>query len=92
MGLYIDDLLNFGAHVNNIYRKAAREKTVLATLSGVLNVGWKLLLFYSSILLQFVQPSGTYAVGIKWGKWKNYKRELCDMYTEFQLIIRGIAW
>ena len=71
MGLYIDDLLNFSAHINNICRKAGKKKSVLATLSGVLNVACKLVsfsfifLFYSVILSQFVQPSGTYAVGIK---------------------------
>ncbi len=37
-GLYIDEVLNFRAHVDNIYRKAGRKLNVLARLSGVFNV------------------------------------------------------
>ncbi len=50
LGLYIDDLLNFNAHGDNICCKAERKLNVLARLSGVLNVECKLLLFYSFIL------------------------------------------
>ena len=53
LGLYIDDLLNFDAHVDNICRKAERKLNVLARLSCVLNVECKLLLFYSFILSHF---------------------------------------
>ncbi len=35
LGLYIDDLLNFDAHVDNICPKAGRKLNVLARLSGV---------------------------------------------------------
>ncbi len=49
LGLYIDNLLNFGVHVDNICRKAGRNLNVLARLSGVLNVEYNLLLFYSFI-------------------------------------------
>ncbi len=53
LGLYINDLLSFGVHVDNICRKAGRKLNVLARLSGVLNVECILLLFYSFILSQF---------------------------------------
>ncbi len=54
LGLYIDDLLNFGAHVDdNICRKAGMKLNVLTRLPGVLNLKCKLLLFYSFILSQF---------------------------------------
>ncbi len=74
-GLYIDDLLNFDAHIDNICRKAGRKLNVLARLSGVLNVEYKLVLFVLLFyhILNIVQPFSTFAVGIRWGKWKNYK-------------------
>ncbi len=88
MGLYIDDLLNFGAHVN-ICRKAGRKKSVLATLS-VLNVECKLLLIYSSFLSVCV-AIGHFCSRDKMRKMeKYYKRELFDTYTGFQLMLRGL--
>ena len=66
-GLYIDDLLNFDAHIDNICRKAGRKLNVLARLSGVLNVEYKLVLFVLLFyhILNIVQPFSTFAVGIR---------------------------
>ncbi len=50
--IYIDALLNFRAHVNSICRKSRKRLNVLARLSGVLDVEFRLLLFYSFILSQ----------------------------------------
>ena len=67
LGLYINDLLNFDAHIDNICRKAGRKLNVLARLPGVLNVECKLLLFYSFILSYFEYCTAIcyFAVGIR---------------------------
>ena len=78
LDLYIDDLLNFDAHVDNICRKTGRKLNILARLSGVLNVECKLLLFYVILnvlycyftllfyhILNIVQPFGTLGLLIR---------------------------
>ncbi len=89
LGVYIDDLLNFDAHVDNICRKAGRKMNVLARLSGVFNVSYCYLihLFYRS--LNIVQLSGTDFCNRD--KMRKIEKVQQRALRCFQLMLHGVA-
>ncbi len=53
LGLHVDNLLSFSAHIDVICRKAGRKLNVLSRLSKTLSAESKLSIFYSFIVAQF---------------------------------------
>ena len=53
LGVYIDQMLSFGAHIGELCQKAGRKLSVLARLSKTLDLSSKMLLFHAFTLSHF---------------------------------------